>query len=115
MLIEILLQVATIPSNFDDNSHNDVPAFRHTYQVEDDKMIGALQAHPRLYGLLESARGKAEKMLTFEVRKLPMVVPPRPWCSSTEGGYLAACCKISIVLLLYLMLLYFSICSKVLQ
>ena len=71
-----------------------MPAFRHIYQAENEKMIGALQAHPSLYKLLESTRDKAQKLLTFEVRKLPMVAPPRPWCSSTEGGYVAASCKI---------------------
>ena len=65
-------------------------------------MIGAIQAHPSLYKLLSCAHGKAEEKLEIEARKLPMIVPPQLWSSSTEGGYLVASCKKIIMLILIL-------------
>ena len=64
-------------------------------------MIGTLMAHPHLYKLIKREHGKIEENLIFEARKLPMVVPPRPWSSVTNGGYLVAYCKINIVVLFF--------------
>lgn len=67
-----------------------IPAFIHTYDSRKvNKKVGVLKAQPSLYRLMKTLitkdRSPSFKMPALE---LPMVVPPRPWTSVTEGGYL---------------------------
>eukprot|EP00095_Tigriopus_kingsejongensis_P007991 snap_masked-scaffold269_size230758-processed-gene-0.7 protein:Tk07991 transcript:snap_masked-scaffold269_size230758-processed-gene-0.7-mRNA-1 annotation:"mitochondrial rna polymerase" len=52
---------------------------KHSREIEE------MKPHPCLTSLF--AIGKLSK-LTFSVTELPMLVPPRPWVSQNQGGYL---------------------------
>eukprot|EP00118_Oscarella_pearsei_P017319 m.170983 g.170983 ORF g.170983 m.170983 type:complete len:224 (+) comp39047_c0_seq40:3630-4301(+) len=64
-----------------------VHAFRHGYQVIDEKKVGHIKAHPDLLKLYKSQSGlKTEFPMRATVA--PMLVPPRPWINVDDGGYL---------------------------
>ena len=74
---------------FTSGSYKAEPAFYHVYEHFDNRVRGVVQANPRVRSLI--ARSQKNAMLaTFpmDVVELPMVVPPTPWMSTDEGGYL---------------------------
>lgn len=46
-----------------------------------------VKPHPVLSRLY---RGSQQQTLTFETNLVPMLCPPKPWCSTKTGGYLLA-------------------------
>ena len=71
-----------------------IPAFTHIHQYSNGKRIGTLKAHSNLYSLIKQLHKKDESLnFKIESTDLPMLVPPRPWSSVTEGGYLITPCK----------------------
>ncbi|RLV92768.1 DNA-directed RNA polymerase mitochondrial [Spathaspora sp. JA1] len=63
------------------NTHGSYPAFITTIKTSGEKVIPVIKMHP----LLEpDSRGETGNV----VNRLPMLVPPRPWVSLFEGGYL---------------------------
>ena len=68
-----------------------VPAFIHNYDHRKGRTVGTLKAQPTLYRLMKKLVSK-DKSSSFRIPalELPMMVPPRPWTSVTEGGYLVS-------------------------
>lgn len=61
-----------------------VPAFKHELVSFEKKRHGVIKLHKQLYEMLAS-----EGLPSFiEPWALPMVVPPNPWISFNQGGYL---------------------------
>ena len=94
-LIKVLLDEATInlegrPEDndlFDDISSGD-PAFMYEKRwLDKKKNTGHIAMNPRLYKLI--IEDKFESVVGNTTRHQPMVVPPLPWTSLTEGGYVA--------------------------
>lgn len=65
------------------------PAFYHVYEFSEGKMLGVLRANPRLRSLVVQTQ-KKDGITSFpmDVVELPMLVPPTPWTSANEGGFL---------------------------
>ncbi|KAL9097042.1 MAG: hypothetical protein Q9165_001006 [Trypethelium subeluteriae] len=59
-----------------------LPAFNHVYHFQQGKKLGSLAANPALLDKLTR-----EPPSAVIAKRLPMVVPPRPWTGYTEGGY----------------------------
>lgn len=61
------------------------PAFTHGYEVYQSKLTGVIKPHSRLLlAVSDASVGYGELMLS---KTVPMLVKPRPWTSSTDGGY----------------------------
>lgn len=70
-----------------DKGEKTTPAFFHTYESEHMTVSGYIKAHPvavRLYQKHISNCGD----ISFPANKLPMLIPPRPWTTITDGGHL---------------------------
>lgn len=63
---------------------NRVPAVYNCYVLSRKKRYGMTIPHPFFRNLLKDAFDN----LLFESCDAPMVVPPRPWCNVTKGGFL---------------------------
>ncbi len=90
MLFIILLIHLLLSNSCRDESIEKVPAFVHSYDTNlKGKTIGTVNAHPSLYRLIKKLNGK-DMSVSFRMPalELPMLVPPRPWTSVAEGGYL---------------------------
>jgi len=94
-LIKILLDEATVnleglPEDedlFDDISSGE-PAFMYEKRwLDKKKNTGHIAMNPGLYKLI--IEDKFESVVGNTTRHQPMVVPPLPWTSPTEGGYRA--------------------------
>ncbi len=81
--------------HYSDNEAEMVPAFLHSYVSrkvkKNNRKFGTLKAQPSLYRLVKRLVGKDESpSFKMPALELPMLVPPRPWTSVTEGGYLVS-------------------------
>lgn len=94
-LIKVLLDETTVnleglPEEddlFDDISSGE-PAFMYEKRwLDKKKNTGHIAMNPRLYKLI--IEDKFESVVGNTTRHQPMVVPPLPWASPTEGGYRA--------------------------
>jgi DNA-directed RNA polymerase len=59
------------------------PAFLHRVQYENGKKVGMLAANPALIEKFES-----EPLGSMLVKRMPMVVEPKPWAGWDKGGYI---------------------------
>ncbi|XP_047134645.1 DNA-directed RNA polymerase, mitochondrial isoform X1 [Hydra vulgaris] len=59
----------------------------HSHNQDGYKLIGIMKVHPLISRLWHSYLNQLGE-ISFEVNKLPMVMPPRPWVSLTSGAYL---------------------------
>ncbi|BFZ60130.1 DNA-directed RNA polymerase [Saitoella coloradoensis] len=91
VLISLLMHVAKVPNEAENSVTGEklvevTPAFFHAYQYSNGKKLGVIKMHPALMRHLgtDPMRGNVHPRL------LPMVVPPRPWLSWNNGGYLRA-------------------------
>ncbi|KAJ3164423.1 DNA-directed RNA polymerase [Geranomyces variabilis] len=88
-LVERLMAVARIrvrvpdPNNPDQFTYADQPAFEHMLEeVSLTKKKGVVRFHQALYWIL------AKAPISVDPWMLPMLVPPRPWITWQDGGYL---------------------------
>lgn len=89
VLTSLLIHVANVPvKGTDPTTGKEVkgmqPAFHHTYQYLQGQRLGVLKVHKSL------VRQLAGNVLgnSVQPQMLPMLVPPRPWTSYNDGGYL---------------------------
>jgi len=89
VLTSLLMHVAKVPVKAVDPTTGKTvygvqPAFHHTYQFLSGQKLGVLKIHK------EVIRQLAGKSLSncVQPQLLPMLVPPRPWSSHNDGGYL---------------------------
>ncbi|CUM66121.1 uncharacterized protein PRCAT00003777001 [Priceomyces carsonii] len=89
VLTSLLIHVAKVPvKGVDPTTGKTVkgmqPAFHHTYQYLQGQRLGVLKVHKYL------VRQLAGNSLSNSVQPqlLPMLVPPRPWTTYNNGGYL---------------------------
>lgn len=64
-----------------------VPVLSHGYGSYEGRRFGILKMHAavaRIYKSYLTNQGD----IAMEAEKVPMLVPPRPWSSVNEGGYL---------------------------
>lgn len=64
-----------------------MPAFFHTYEYEHTTVSGYIKPHPVVIQLYQTHVGSSGE-ISLPASKLPMLVPPRPWTSITDGGHL---------------------------
>ena len=64
-----------------------MPALFHTYDYEHTTVSGHIKAHPTVIQLYQNHVGNSGE-ISLPASKLPMMVPPRPWTSITDGGHL---------------------------
>lgn len=89
VLTSLLIHVAKVPvKGVDPTTGKQVkgmqPAFHHTYQYVHGQRLGVLKVHKTLVKQLAgNALGNS-----VQPQLLPMLVPPRPWVSYNDGGYL---------------------------
>jgi DNA-directed RNA polymerase len=60
-------------------------AFQHTYRYTKNRKVGVIRTSPAVLDMIREGHSVRE---SGNVRLLPMVVPPKPWQSPDEGGYL---------------------------
>lgn len=89
VVLDILKKVATIDTSiFLKSKRGKIePSLSHHHEFIGHHQIGILKFHPtvgRLYSSYLSQLGN----ISFEVNKLPICIPPRPWTSSNSGAYL---------------------------
>ncbi|OLY83289.1 DNA-directed RNA polymerase, mitochondrial [Smittium mucronatum] len=85
----MLIEVAKIETSVLDTTTNTyttqlVPAFTHSYWINKGYRIGVIKVHNEFSSLLTDEPIKE----LFNARFLPMIVPPKPWLSYNNGGYL---------------------------
>ncbi len=61
-----------------------VPAFSHELVGYNNKRFGVIKMQPKLYEALVSE----PDFIAVEPSAMPMIVPPNPWLSYNQGGYL---------------------------
>ena len=81
VLIKVLLESATV----ENERHEVLPAFEHTYYYRTPQTIGIIKGHEAIFKLIDQGHALRESM---NPRYLPMIVPPKAWTSYDEGGYL---------------------------
>lgn len=59
-------------------------AFTHELVTADRKRFGVIKLHPKLLEALKAA----PELIGLDPCSMPMVVPPNPWLSYNQGGYL---------------------------
>nr|ABD62817.1 mitochondrial single-subunit RNA polymerase [Rosculus sp. ATCC 50888] len=64
----------------------EVPAFTYEHRSVGNHYVGYITCHHDVRNVLNSAHTDVS---TLAVRLLPMVIPPRPWRSVRDGGYLS--------------------------
>ena len=88
VLIDLLIKNAMVNTAlFNAVKPEKVPALVHGYSSYEGRRFGILKIHPavsRLYKSYLTNQGD----IAMETEKMPMLVPPRPWTSINEGGYL---------------------------
>ena len=88
VLIDLFIKNAMINTAlFNSVTPEKVPALVHGYSSYEGRRFGILKIHPaisRLYKSYLTNQGD----IAMETEKVPMLVPPRPWTSINEGGYL---------------------------
>lgn len=62
----------------------DEPAFSHELVTRDRKRFGIIRMHHALYEALSSE----PEFFSIDPTAMPMIVPPNPWLSYNQGGYL---------------------------
>ena len=65
-------------------SEEDQPAFFHSYEYLYGHKLGVIRLNP----VVAERLAKDELRETLHPRHLPMLVPPKPWLSYNEGGYI---------------------------
>ena len=71
-----------------------IPAFYRLCERSHEKTTGILTCHPKLIALYKRLHKKdVQSHFKLDAFEVPMLVPPRPWTSVTEGGYLALSCE----------------------
>ncbi|KAK6460953.1 mitohcondrial RNA polymerase [Scheffersomyces coipomensis] len=79
-----LLGVRIKPEFYPDEDEKAQAFYHRLIQVNNDRRLGVIEIHPFLYDQL--------KQYTFITHNrsfyFPMIHPPKPWTSPTEGGYL---------------------------
>ena len=87
-LIEMMIRECKINGNmFNHKGAKIVPAFFHTYEHEYTTASGYIKAHPAVVQLYQRHVRNCGN-ISLPAGKLPMLVPPRPWTSITDGGHL---------------------------
>eukprot|EP00794_Sanderia_malayensis_P016234 gene16234-17872_t len=88
VLIDILIRNAKINTEvFSSRLPDVVSALSHGYSSFEGRRFGILKMHPamaRIYKSYLTNQGD----IAMETEKVPMLVPPRPWTSVNQGGYL---------------------------
>lgn len=89
VLASLLIHVAKVPVKGTDPTTGKTvrgmqPAFHHTYQFFQGQKLGVLKVHKSLVRQLAGN----ELGNSVQPQLLPMLVPPRPWRSYNDGGYL---------------------------
>jgi DNA-directed RNA polymerase len=83
-LLDVLLKSVTFESDASNPDSKPMRVFYHVYEFIAERKVGYVKAHPHILNLL---RGTVYK-IKIESDKVPMLVPPRPWVSAFDGGYL---------------------------
>lgn len=60
------------------------PAFYHSYEYVRGHRLGVI----RLNSIVAERLSKDDIRATLHPRHLPMLISPKPWTSTDEGGYL---------------------------
>ena len=89
VVLDILKKVATVHTGvFLRGERGTIEnSLYHQHEVSKKMQVGILKFHPaicRLYSCYLSHVGN----MSFEVNRLPMVIPPKPWRTPKSGGYL---------------------------
>ena len=88
MLIDMLIRTAKVNTEiFNARTPEIVPVLSHGYGSYEGRRFGILKMHAavaRIYKSYLTNQGD----IAMEAEKVPMLVPPRPWSSVNEGGYL---------------------------
>lgn len=84
-LLTIILDNCKIASTKIDSDPVAVPAFWHTYELHRTKYVGVIKLNESL--VTRIARNDIDLTSVVLARTPPMLVKPRPWTSSTDGGY----------------------------
>lgn len=84
-LLTIILDNCKIASTKIDSDTVAVPAFWHTYELHRAKYVGVIKLNESL--VTRIARNDIDLTSVVLARTPPMLVKPRPWTSSTDGGY----------------------------
>ena len=91
-----LIKSATIMYNISQllSLNISIPAFYRLCERSHEKTTGILTCHPKLIALYKRLHKKdVQSHFKLDAFEVPMLVPPRPWTSVTEGGYLALSCE----------------------
>jgi DNA-directed RNA polymerase len=88
-LISLLLHVAKVPVTGSDPTTGKVvkglqPAFHHTFQYLNGQKIGVIKIHKEV---IRQLAGNSFSNCV-QPQLLPMLIPPRPWTSYKDGGFL---------------------------
>ena len=83
-LLTVILDHCMIPSTKVPESRQ-VPAFWHTYEFYKSKYVGVIKLNESL--VTRISRADIDLSTVVLARTPPMLVKPRPWTNSTEGGY----------------------------
>ncbi|CAB3979043.1 DNA-directed RNA polymerase, mitochondrial [Paramuricea clavata] len=87
-LIDMMIRECKIDGNmFNHKGEKIAPAFFHTYEHEHTTASGYIKAHPAVVQLYQEYVSNCGD-ISLPASKLPMLVPPRPWTSITNGGHL---------------------------
>ena len=89
MLISKLIETAQLPvTRLHPRTREKItqmqPAFLHRVQYEHGRKLGTLAANPALIEKFES-----EPLASMLVKRMPMVVKPKPWSGWNTGGYIS--------------------------
>ncbi|OMJ24582.1 DNA-directed RNA polymerase, mitochondrial [Smittium culicis] len=85
MLIEVAkIDVSVLDTETNTYITQKAPAFTHGYWINKGYKTGVIKVHNEFSSLLTDEPVKE----LFNTRFLPMIVPPRPWLSYNNGGYL---------------------------
>ena len=91
----MLIRTAKVNTEiFNARSPEIVPVLSHGYGSYEGRRFGILKMHAavaRIYKSYLTNQGD----IAMEAEKVPMLVPPRPWSSVNEGGYLVHPGKLS--------------------
>ena len=88
MLIDLLIKNATVDTAlFNSKSPEVVNALTHGYSSYEGRRFGILKMHPAMSRIYKSYLTN-QGHIAMETEKVPMLVPPRPWTSINEGGYM---------------------------
>lgn len=83
-LLTVILDNCMVPST-KVRTGDPVPAFWHTYEFHKSKYVGVIKLNESL--VTQIARADIDLSAIILARTPPMLVKPRPWTSSTDGGY----------------------------